>query len=157
MQRNNLSKKFIEKLVKSALKEDLYPSGDITSKLIKHNNFKSFKIISNQKGILGGIDLAKCVFRLVDSKIKFKAKKKVLAPEPGSRFFKIFLKMLGLLWAHVGSKMALRSPQDDLQEHLFSSSFFASFLVRLGSDFASSWPPFGRPNRARRPSLLALL
>ena len=78
MQGNSLSKKFIEKLVKSALKEDLYPSGDITSKLIKHNNFKSFKIISNQKGILGGIELARCVFRLVDSKIKFKVKKKMV-------------------------------------------------------------------------------
>ena len=76
MGRNSLSKKFIEKIVKSALKEDLHPSGDITSKLIKHNNFKSFKIISNQKGILGGIELARCVFRLVDSKIKFKVKKK---------------------------------------------------------------------------------
>ena len=74
MRRNSLSKKFIEKIVKSALKEDLYPSGDITSKLIKHNKFKSFKIISNQKGILGGIELARCVFRAVDSKIKFKAK-----------------------------------------------------------------------------------
>ena len=81
MQTNNLSKKFIEKLVKSALKEDLYPDGDITSKLIKHNNFKSFKIISNQNGILGGIELARCVFRLVDNKIKFKTKKK--------RWFKI--------------------------------------------------------------------
>ena len=78
MQRNSLSKKFIEKTVKSALKEDLYPSGDITSKLIKYNNFKTFKIISNEKGILGGIDLAKCVFRLVDSKIKFIAKKKMV-------------------------------------------------------------------------------
>ena len=58
MRRNSLSKKFIENIVKSALKEDLYPSGDITSKLIKHNNFKSFKIISNQKGILGGIELS---------------------------------------------------------------------------------------------------
>ncbi len=76
MGRNSLSKKFIEKTVKSALKEDLHPSGDITSRLIKHNNFKTFKIISNQKGILGGLDLAKCAFRLVDSKIKFKAKKK---------------------------------------------------------------------------------
>ena len=37
----------------------------------KHNNFKSFKIISNQNGILGGIELARCVFRLVDNKIKF--------------------------------------------------------------------------------------
>ena len=76
MERNSLSKKFIKKIVKSALKEDLYPIGDITSKLIKNNNLKSFKIISNQKGILGGLDLAKCVFRLMDSKIKFKTKKK---------------------------------------------------------------------------------
>ena len=76
MGRNSLSKKFIEKTVKSALKEDLHPSGDITSRLIKHNNFKTFKIISNQKGILGGLDLAKCAFRLVDSKTKFKTKKK---------------------------------------------------------------------------------
>ena len=81
MQRNTLSKKFIEKVVKSALKEDLYPSGDITSKLIKKNIFKTFKIISDQKGILGGIELARCAFRLVDNKIKFKAKKK--------RWFKI--------------------------------------------------------------------
>ena len=76
MERNSLSKKFIKKIVKSALKEDLYPIGDITSKLIKNNNHKSFKIISNQKGILGGIELARCVFQLVDNKIKFKAKKK---------------------------------------------------------------------------------
>ena len=76
MERNSLSKKFIKKIVKSALKEDLYPIGDITSKLIKNNNLKSFKIISNQKGILGGIELARCVFQLVDNKIKFKAKKK---------------------------------------------------------------------------------
>ena len=76
MRRNSLSKKFIEKIVKSALKEDLHPNGDITSKLIKQNNFKSFKIISNEKGILGGIELARCVFRLVDSKIKFIVKKK---------------------------------------------------------------------------------
>ena len=83
MRRNSLSKKFIEKIFKSALKEDLYPSGDITSKLIKNDNFKSFKIISNQKGILGGIELARCVFKLVDSKIKFKIKKK-----DGSKLFK---------------------------------------------------------------------
>ena len=78
MRKNSLSKKFIKKIVKSALKEDLYPSGDITSKLIKNNNFESFKIISDQEGILGGIELARCAFRLVDSKIKFKAKKKMV-------------------------------------------------------------------------------
>ena len=76
MRKNRLSNRFVEKIVKSALKEDLNPSGDITSKLIKNKTFKSFKIICNQNGILGGVELAKCVFRLVDSKIKFKAKKK---------------------------------------------------------------------------------
>ena len=76
MRKNRLSNRFVAKIVKSALKEDLNPSGDITSKLIKNKTFKSFKIICNQNGILGGVELAKCVFRLVDSKIKFKAKKK---------------------------------------------------------------------------------
>ena len=43
-----LSKKFINNSVKLALNEDLYPSGDITSNLIKKSNFKKFRIIANQ-------------------------------------------------------------------------------------------------------------
>ena len=71
-----LSKKFIIKICKEALKEDLYPSGDITSKLLKSNIKKRAKIISSSKGIIGGLDLAKQVFKLIDKKIFFNIKKK---------------------------------------------------------------------------------
>ena len=36
MSKIKLSKKYIYKICKDALKEDLYPSGDITSKLLKN-------------------------------------------------------------------------------------------------------------------------
>ena len=45
-----LSKSFISNYVKLALNEDLYPSGDITSNLIKERVIKKFKIIANQDG-----------------------------------------------------------------------------------------------------------
>ena len=59
-----------------ALNEDLYPSGDITSDLIKNNKKKKTKLISNQNGIVGGLEFAKLTFKLIDKKIKFKLKKK---------------------------------------------------------------------------------
>ena len=59
-----------------ALNEDLYPSGDITSDLIKNNIKKKTKLISNQNGIVGGLEFAKQTFKLIDKKIKFKLKKK---------------------------------------------------------------------------------
>tara|TARA_Y100001970_G_scaffold290680_1_gene425289 strand:- start:935 stop:1771 length:837 start_codon:yes stop_codon:yes gene_type:complete len=71
-----LSKSFILKTCKDALNEDLYPSGDITSKLIKNNKKKRAKLISNQKGIVGGLKFAYQTFKLIDRKIKFKIKKK---------------------------------------------------------------------------------
>ncbi len=70
-----LSNNFIKKTCKLALNEDLYPSGDITSRLIKNNIKKKAKIISNQNGIIGGLKFAKETFNLIDKKIKFKAKK----------------------------------------------------------------------------------
>ena len=39
MSKIKLSKEFIRNTVKLALNEDLYPSGDITSALIKNNKF----------------------------------------------------------------------------------------------------------------------
>ena len=66
-----LSKNFINNSVKLALNEDLYPSGDITSNLIKERIVKTFRIIANQDGIVGGIKFAECTFKLFDSKIKF--------------------------------------------------------------------------------------
>jgi len=70
-----LSNNFIKKTCKLALNKDLYPSGDITSRLIKNNIKKKAKIISNQNGIIGGLKFAKETFNLIDKKIKFKAKK----------------------------------------------------------------------------------
>ena len=71
-----LSKSFINNSVKLALNEDLYPSGDITSNLIKKSSIKTFKIIANQNGIIGGVEFAKSTFKIFDNKIKFNIKKK---------------------------------------------------------------------------------
>ena len=71
-----LSKSFINNSVKLALNEDLYPSGDITSNLIKKSSIKTFKIIANQNGIIGGIEFAKSTFKVFDKKIQFYIKKK---------------------------------------------------------------------------------
>ena len=71
-----LSKKYISRVCKDALKEDLFPNGDITSKLLKNNKRLKAKIISNSTGIIGGLDLAKQTFKLIDKKISFKIKKK---------------------------------------------------------------------------------
>jgi len=72
----HLSKNFIKSSCKLALNEDLYPSGDITSNLLNRNIKRKVKMISNQNGILGGIEFAKQTFGLIDKKIKFKNKKK---------------------------------------------------------------------------------
>ena len=76
MSKIKLSKKYIYKICKDALKEDLYPSGDITSKLIKNTKKINAKIISNTNGIIGGLELAKQTFKILDKKILFKVKKK---------------------------------------------------------------------------------
>jgi nicotinate-nucleotide pyrophosphorylase (carboxylating) len=71
-----LSKDFIRNTVKRALNEDLYPSGDITSSLVKNNKVVKVKLLSNQNAIVGGLLFAKHAFHLVDNKIKFIIKKK---------------------------------------------------------------------------------
>ncbi len=71
-----LSKNFIKKLCKLALNEDLNPSGDISSNLLKKNTRKKVKLISNQSGIIGGLEFAKQTFKLLDKKIKIDFKKK---------------------------------------------------------------------------------
>jgi len=71
-----LSKVFIRNTVKLALNEDLYPSGDITSGLIKNDKIVTVKLLSNQNAIIGGLLFAKQAFALIDSKIKFIIKKK---------------------------------------------------------------------------------
>jgi len=71
-----LSKNFIRNVCKIALNEDLYPSGDISSNLLKNNIRKRVKLISNQAGVIGGLEFAKQTFKLIDKKIKINLKKK---------------------------------------------------------------------------------
>ena len=76
MSKIKLSKFYIKNIVKLALNEDLYPSGDITSNLVKNNKKTKMKLISNQRAIIGGLEFAKQTFKLIDKKIKFNLKKK---------------------------------------------------------------------------------
>ena len=76
MSKIKLSKDFIRNTAKRALNEDLYPSGDITSSLVKNNKIIKVKLISNENAIVGGLLFAKQAFNLVDNKIKFKIKRK---------------------------------------------------------------------------------
>ena len=71
-----LSKNFIKGVCKLALNEDLYPSGDISSNLLKDSIKKKVKLISNQAGIIGGLEFAKQTFKLIDKKIRINLKKK---------------------------------------------------------------------------------
>jgi nicotinate-nucleotide pyrophosphorylase (carboxylating) len=71
-----LSNYYIKNIIKLALNEDLYPSGDITSNLVKNNKIIKVKLISNQQAVVAGLEFAKQTFKLIDSKIKFIIKKK---------------------------------------------------------------------------------
>ena len=67
---------YIKKIVKNALIEDLYPSGDITSSLIKNNKIIKVKLISNQQAVIAGLEFVRQTFKTIDNKIKFVIKKK---------------------------------------------------------------------------------
>lgn len=70
-----LSNSFIKNTCKLALKEDTYPSGDITTNLIEKKIKKKTRLISNESGIIGGFKFAIQTFKLIDKNIKFKQKK----------------------------------------------------------------------------------
>ena len=52
------------------MSEDLKPSGDITTRLIKNNYKIKAKIISNENCIIGGLNFAKEAFKYSDRKSK---------------------------------------------------------------------------------------
>ena len=58
------------------MSEDLKPSGDVTTKLIKNNKKIKAKIISNQRCVVGGLSFAKESFKYSDKKVIFKSKTK---------------------------------------------------------------------------------
>ncbi len=76
MSQIKLSNYYIKNIVKLALNEDLYPSGDITSNLVKNSKIIKVKLISNQHAVVAGLEFAKQTFKLIDKKIKFIIKKK---------------------------------------------------------------------------------
>ena len=76
MPKIQLSKNFVRSTCKLALNEDLYPSGDITTNLLNNNSILKVKLISNEKGIIGGLEFAKQTFNLLDRSIKFYIKKR---------------------------------------------------------------------------------
>jgi nicotinate-nucleotide pyrophosphorylase (carboxylating) len=63
-------------IVKQAMSEDLDPSGDITTQLIKDNKKIKAKIIANENCIIGGLNFAKEAFKYSDKRIVFKFKTK---------------------------------------------------------------------------------
>ena len=58
------------------MSEDLRPSGDITTQLIRDNKKIKAKIISNENCIIGGLNFAREAFKYSDRKIVFKIKSK---------------------------------------------------------------------------------
>ena len=61
-----LSKNFIKNACKLALNEDLFPSGDITSSLLNNKTKRKVKLISNQSGVIAGLEFAKQTFKLIN-------------------------------------------------------------------------------------------
>ena len=67
-----INQKYINNLVLKALREDLKPNGDITTKLLNSKNkIVQAKIISKQSGIISGINFCKAAFKLLEKKSKF--------------------------------------------------------------------------------------
>ncbi len=70
-----INQRYIKTIVKQALSEDLRPSGDITTKIVKNKKVNA-KIIAGQNCVIGGLSFAKEAFKISDKKITFKAKTK---------------------------------------------------------------------------------
>ena len=72
-----INQNYINSIVKQALKEDLKPSGDITTKLINFKNKKiKAKIIAKQNGVIAGLNFCRAAFKLVGKESIFTSKVK---------------------------------------------------------------------------------
>ena len=69
----NLKNKYIKSIVYQALKEDLRPSGDLTTNNITDKKILA-KIITGQDCVIGGLNFAKETFKILDKKVIFKSK-----------------------------------------------------------------------------------
>ena len=66
-----INQKYIKSIVYQALREDLSPSGDITTKNIINKSI-SAKIIAGQNCIVGGVNFAKETFKISAKVINYK-------------------------------------------------------------------------------------
>ena len=72
-----VNQNYINSIVKKALKEDLRPNGDITTKLISFKNKKTkAKIIAKQNGVIAGLDFCKAAFKIIGKESVFISKVK---------------------------------------------------------------------------------
>ena len=74
---SKVNQNYINSIVKQALKEDLKPFGDITTKLISFKN-KSIKakIIAKQNGVIAGLDFCRAAFKIIGKESIFISKVK---------------------------------------------------------------------------------
>ena len=70
-----INQKYIKIIVQQALREDLKPSGDITTKNIQNRKIIA-KIIAKEKCLIGGLGFAEKAFKIIDRKINFKIQTK---------------------------------------------------------------------------------
>jgi nicotinate-nucleotide pyrophosphorylase (carboxylating) len=72
-----INQNYINSVVKQALKEDLKPNGDITTKLLSFKNKNiNAKIIAKQNGVIAGLDFCKVAFKIVGKESVFISKVK---------------------------------------------------------------------------------
>mgnify|MGYP000256395899 CR=1 FL=1 len=72
-----INQNYISSIVKRALKEDLKPFGDITTKLISFKNKRiKAKIIAKQNGVIAGLDFCRAAFKIVGKESVFISKVK---------------------------------------------------------------------------------
>src|SRR5258708_6740501 len=70
-----LPRLLVEEAVRAALAEDLGRAGDITSAAtIPAGVFATAAIVARRPGVLVGLQLAQCAFRMLDPNVRFLAK-----------------------------------------------------------------------------------
>ena len=72
---SKVNQNYINSIVNQALREDLKPNGDITTKLISFKDKKAKAIIfAKQNGVIAGLDFCKATFRLTGKETIFSKK-----------------------------------------------------------------------------------
>ena len=74
---SKVNQNYINSVVEQALREDLRPNGDITTKLISFKDKKAkANIVAKQNGVIAGLDFCKAAFKIVGKESIFISKVK---------------------------------------------------------------------------------